>query len=448
MASASVSGLVSGLDTSTIISQLMQVEANPQTLLKTRLSTAQSNITTLQSLNAQFASLVTKADALAKTSAWTPLTAKSSSDQVSVVAGSNAPTGVVSFTVQQTAKAHSLTFASTAAGSDVVTSGSTSVTLTVNGEDLTLETGDGSLAGLVGAINDAHAGVTASTVKLDDGTLRLRVSSDTSGAASAFTLTNTDGSDLLGGATVVAGQDAAVTIGSDTVHSSSNTFTGLVTGLDVTINSSTPTGTAVDVTLTRDATSPQAAVKDLVDSANAILTQIDKLTAYNAATKTSGPLGGDPTIRDLRSKILDSVTRSADGTSMSGLGIATDRFGKITFDATAFASAYAADSSSVAAKLGAASSATTPGFAARLSAAAGFASDPDTGLLTTNITSRQTAATSMQTSIDDWDVRLATKQAAYNRQFTALEVSLSKLNNQSSWLTGQVNALTASKSSS
>ena len=35
MSTSSIGGLVSGMDTTTIISQLMQIEAQPQTLLKT-----------------------------------------------------------------------------------------------------------------------------------------------------------------------------------------------------------------------------------------------------------------------------------------------------------------------------------------------------------------------------------------------------------------------------
>ena len=75
MASASVSGLVSGLDTATIISQLMQVEAQPQAMLKTRLSAEQSHVSTLQSLNARFATLASKAHDLTTSAAWSPLTA-------------------------------------------------------------------------------------------------------------------------------------------------------------------------------------------------------------------------------------------------------------------------------------------------------------------------------------------------------------------------------------
>ena len=38
MANTSIGGLVSGLDTATIISQLMQLEAQPQTRLKTKVT--------------------------------------------------------------------------------------------------------------------------------------------------------------------------------------------------------------------------------------------------------------------------------------------------------------------------------------------------------------------------------------------------------------------------
>ncbi len=212
---ASVSGLVSGLDTASIVSQLMQVESNPQTLLKSRLSTANGTITTLQTLNAKFAALATKAGELSKPTAWTPVATTSSSTAITATAGATASPGTLSFTVNAAAGLHQLTFNSTAAGSDVVTTGSTQVRLDLlNGDaPLDIETGDGSLDSVVSAINQANAGVNASVVKLTDGTFRLRVVSATTGAGSDFTLTNTDGSDLLGGATVTAGRDASITVG-------------------------------------------------------------------------------------------------------------------------------------------------------------------------------------------------------------------------------------------
>ena len=66
MATASVSGLASGLDTATIIDQLMQLEAASQTRLKSRVTTEQSTLKVLQNLNTKFAALATQATDLTK----------------------------------------------------------------------------------------------------------------------------------------------------------------------------------------------------------------------------------------------------------------------------------------------------------------------------------------------------------------------------------------------
>ena len=441
----SVSGLVSGLDTTTIISQLMQVEAQPQTLMKNRLTTEQSTVSTLQTLNAKFAALTTKAHDLANPAAWSPLTTTSSSTSVSGVAGSTALPGSLGLTVQQTATAHQVTFAQTAAGGATVTSGSTHVTLTRHdGSTVDLDTGDGTMNGLVKAVNGANAGVTASAVRLDDGSYRLRVVSNTTGADSDFTLTNADGSALLGGTTVVAGQDAAITVGGDTIHSSTNTFTGLVQGLDVTIAPGTAAGTTADLTVARDATTASTNLKSLVDAANDILTQIDTLTAYDPTTKKSGALAGDSAVRELRSKVVNTVTSAADGGSLASVGVQTDRYGKITFDATKFASAFTTDPASVTARLGAPSTAAVPGFASRLEAVGKLASDSVNGSLTTDVQGHQSTATTLQKGIDDWDVRLAAKQDSLNQYYSNLEVTLGKLQDQASWLSGQISSLAGS----
>src|SRR5205085_2174929 len=164
-----------------IISQLMQVEAQPQTILKNRVTAEQTNISSLQALNAKFAALTTKATALAQQASWNPFTTTSSSTSVTATADSTALPGRFSFTVQQTATTSQLTFDTTVKPTDVVVP--TSVVLTTATGPVTLNTGDGSLNGLVSAVNKANAGVTASTVNLGDGTYRLRLVSHNTGAA-------------------------------------------------------------------------------------------------------------------------------------------------------------------------------------------------------------------------------------------------------------------------
>lgn len=435
---SSVSGLVSGLDTATIVSQLMQVESQSQTRIKSRLSTEQSTVKTLQELNSKLASLTTAAADLARATAWTPVTVTSSSNLVTATAGTAPVTGPLSFTVGHTAGAHGLSFATTVALTDTVTTGSTMVRLDhLDGTTVDLDTGDGSLQGLVRALNTSGTGVKASTVRLDDGTDRLLVRSTATGAASDFTLTNLDGSDLLGGATVTAGRDAELTVGTDTVHSATNTFTDVANGLTITLKAGIADGTTIDLDVQPDADTMTRTVHGLVDAINDALSRIDGLTAYNSATRTSGALSGDSAVRTVRNALLGSIYPS-DGSSLAGQGIELDRYGKLTFDEAAFRSAYAADPGAVAARF---TSGAVSGFAARVQAVAKGASDPINGTVTTSINGRTTDIERMQDSIADWDARLALRKDSLTRQFTALETALSRMNSQSSWLSGQLSSL-------
>lgn len=440
--SSSVGGLASGLDTATIINQLMQLEAAPQTRLKTRVSSEQSVVTTLQSLNTQLAGLRTKAEALAKASAWTPLSATSSNAAVTVTTGDGAEPTSLAVTVTSVARTHLLGFATTAAPTDVVTGASTQVTLDrYDGSPVTLETGDGTLQGLVDAVNDpgSGTGLRATLVNAGSGGCRLMVESVATGAAQDFTLTRADGSALLGGATVRAGTDAALSLGAGiSVGSTTNTFTDLVPGVTLTLGADAASGTSASIGVTRDTAKVTAAVQDLVTSLNSALSAIDKQTAYNATTKTSGPLAGDAGVRSLRDQLLEAVY-PADGSTLSTYGIQVNRNGLLDFDAATFTSAYVADPAGTAERF----DTTGSGFAARVAAVTKSASDSSTGTLTASITGRTSGIEQLKDTIDEWDRRLELRRTTLEQQFTALETALSQLNSQSSWLSSQIANLSA-----
>lgn len=437
---ASVSGLVSGLDTSSLVSQLMQVESLTQTGIKNKVTAEQANVKSLQDLNSAFAALAKAAADLAKTTAWNPVAvttsaAGSPTTQATVTAGTDAITGPLSFTIGRTAVAHQLSFSTTAALTDPVTTGSTLVRIDhLDGTTQDIDTGDGSLSGLVNGINAAGTGLKASTIRLDDGTYRLQVTSVETGVASDFTLTNLDGSDLLGGATVRAGDDAEITIGADILHSASNTFTSIANGLTITLSATATPGTTIDAEVKQDTSAMTATVKSLVESINEALAKIDTLTARDSTTKTSGPLAGDASIRALRNSVLNSIYPT-DGTSLASEGIQLDRYGKLTFDEATFEAAYAADPGSVAAKF---TSGAVDGFAARVQAIAKGASDSIDGSITTSIKNRNSTIDRLQDSIAAWDARLALRQEALTRRFTAMETALQQMSSQSSWLIGQL----------
>ncbi len=172
MANASIGGLVSGLDTATIIEQLMALEAAPQSRLKKRVETEQSLVTTLQTLNTKAALLGSKAADLAKPATWNAVTATSTNAAVTVTAAPTAGAARFNLTVTGVAKTHQLAFGTAAQLTDAVTGASTKVRLDrYDGTPVELETGDGTLQGLVTAINDpANAtGLRATPIRTENG---------------------------------------------------------------------------------------------------------------------------------------------------------------------------------------------------------------------------------------------------------------------------------------
>ncbi|CAM3668913.1 flagellar filament capping protein FliD [Nocardioides zeicaulis] len=435
---ASVSGLGSGLDTASIIDQFMQLEAASQTRLKSRQTTEKAVLTALQSLNTKLSSLATKASDLGKPAAWNTVTATSSEAKVALTATSAAGPGAFAVRVDQTAATHRLELASTV-GMSTAGTVPTSVRLDrLDGSTPLDLTTDGTLKGLVTAINDpANAtGLRATAVKVGTDAYRLVVESSASGAEQDFTLAGTDGSDLLGGATVRAGRDAKVTVGDTVVATStSNTFNDLVPGVTLTLAADTPVGTTSQVSLTRDATTATSTLKGLVDAINSVIADIDTQTKVSG-TGTRGALAGDGTVLSVRDRLLGSVF-PGNGTSLADLGVQTDRYGKLVLDEAKFTKAYAADPTAVQNRLTAAGS----GFVTKVADAAKRASDRVDGTLTSSITGRTTSIKRLDDDISAWDLRLELRRTALTRQFSAMETALNQMNSQSSWLSGQISSL-------
>ncbi|GAA3801795.1 flagellar filament capping protein FliD [Nocardioides panacisoli] len=446
---ASISGLVSGLDTAGLIDKMMQLEATTQNKLKIRVTSEQSEVTALQALNTKLANLSTTAAGLSgasssTTNVWATLQATSSNSAVTVTATSSAAPTAFSVTVGQTALSHQLAFLDPHAKTDVVTGTGTDVVLKRSGQpDLTISTAGGTLDQVASAINAANAGVRATLVKVgtSGGTdqYRLLVESTTTGAGQAFDLTDADGGSLLGGATVRAGRDATISVGGIDATSSTNTFADLVPGVTITLGAAA-TGTAA-ISVSRDATARSAAVKTMVTSINAILDSISTQTANNSDASKAGVLAGDGTVRQVASNLLESIY-PGDKTSMAAYGIQVDRYGKLVFDETKFAAAYQADPDAVTAAITG-----TNGFAARVKKVADAASDRYTGSVTTTINGHNSTIKQLNDSIASWDDRLALRRTTLETQYTALETALSQMQSQQAWLTSQLSALSSSSSS-
>jgi flagellar hook-associated protein 2 len=363
----------------------------------------------------------------------------SAHEGVSASITADATAGSFAMTVDQIAAAHRLRFTDSAAMDSVIVSGGTALSLTRDGVTTTLDSGDGTLAGVVQALNATGTGVSATTIRLDDGTHKLVVQSIETGEASQFTLTSGDGTALLSGASATAGQDAQVTVEGNTVRSATNTFTDVVPGITFTVSASA-VGEASDLTVKSDPTSAVGSIKALVEQVNSMIGSISSASSWNATSKKSGPLSGESSVRTVGVSLQQALYPS-DNTSMAQFGLQTDRNGKLVFDEAKFTEALAADPAAVATAFTG-----TTGFASRIEAVAVAASDKDNGTITAAIKGRDSAISRLEANIDAWDTRLELREASLTRQYTALEVALSSMNSQSTWLAGQISSLNGSSS--
>jgi flagellar hook-associated protein 2 len=101
---SSIDGLASGLNTTSIIDSLMAVEAQPQTLLKTKLASDQTMISTLQSLNSKLSSLKDLASGDSAVNALNLFSATTTSPSITATATTSATAGSIDVTVTQLAQ--------------------------------------------------------------------------------------------------------------------------------------------------------------------------------------------------------------------------------------------------------------------------------------------------------------------------------------------------------
>jgi flagellar hook-associated protein 2 len=456
MANTSIGGLVSGLDTASIITQLMQLEARPQTMLKSKVSSEQRAITSLQTLNAKLASIATKAGDLTKLTQWEATKATSNNDKVTVTTAAGAAAGSLTFRVDQLATSAREVYAVGKPSGDT-SAMAANLTYSISYADgrasEQFSTGTGSLQDIATQIN-ATKGARATLLRVGGTdaapTYDLHVVSATTGSTSDFTITQVQAAgdlnppaQLLGvTAQETAGTNAKITpTGMGQLEFASNTIKGLMAGVDVTLLAGSE-GTSTTIAVATDPQSLADKVKAMVDAVNSALDDVSSLTAYNSATKTAGALAGDSVLRDVRNELLTAVSGGVAGTSLAPYGVQTDRNGKLVFDESKFEAAYAADPVGTAAKfIEPTPPSTVVGIAATLEKLAKSFSNSVDGTVTNAIKGRTTLVDRMEDDIADWDVRLEQRRAGLQRQYGALEVALGKLQSQSTWLAGQISSL-------
>ncbi len=348
-----IGGIASGLDTNSIVSQLMQLERIPIRQIQTQRAAYQARIDAWAKISTRVTALQEKVETLDTTADWRSfITATSSNEEaVSVSASGGATPAVVSFSVTRLAASHQMSSDTTyTSATDLVGAGTFSITIDGTQHDITT-TASTTVADLTRQIDDLDIGVTASTVSVDTGSVKILLAAEESGDASVFTVSGDVGTISV----LEQGQDAQVTLGSGpgalVVERASNTIDDLIVGVTLTLHSTT--ADTVTVNVARDVDAAAAAIKAMVEELNSTLSTIDAQTkTASEETSASGPLSADATARSLKMSLRSYLSGAvssfdSDYKTTSSIGISLTRQGSFTLDETKLRDALADDFAAV-----------------------------------------------------------------------------------------------------
>lgn len=439
-----LSGLASGVDSDSLISQLIALEKQGQnkfTLGQSRVGARQSG---LKDVASRLTNLKNAAAELRSVTTWKDKQSVTSSDttRLDVSSTTTAGPGGYSLEIQRMARSEQRTYD--------FTPSSSAGQITIGGVAVDLAA-DATIADAVSAINTA----TGSPVYAAAVEGRLVLSARTTGAASAFTAS---GSTVAEDATKArAGLDALYTIdGGAQQSSATNTVEGAIAGVKLTFKGTTNGSVTVNVGAPGvDKDALVAKMKTFVENYNSAITFMrEKVTeksdpkATTSSGVRAGALRGDAllqsttgALRGLASEPVAGLPAELD--QLSELGLTTGATtgsgtvsqdalaGKLSFDETKFRALLDTNPDGVKKLLGAVTG--TSGFAQKIEGAL----EPLTGA-TGTISERVKAAdgeiSRLKDQITRSDARIAGKEKRLRAQFLAMEQAMAASNASSAQL--------------
>jgi flagellar hook-associated protein 2 len=431
MSTITFNGLASGLDSASMIEQLVNVEraaANTATTKKSNLDTQKSIV---NSLSSGLSALATAVRAMDLDSEIKPRTATNSDNRVSVAASAGASPGVHDLRVKSLATSQ-VTQSRTFATADAGVLGTGSVAITVGGTTKNVSwTAADSLDAIATRINQADAGVNASVVKVAEGDYRLVMNAKDSGTAKAPTFVDSgDGLDLSNAANIKrVATNAVVNVNGIDITRSSNVITDALAGMTLTLNSThAVTDPDAKATVTLDSKSLTDKVQKMVDAFNSVNASLHNQLSYTGTKKGDNTLFGDSTLRGLQGALATLKTSAyGENTTLSAMGISVDKGGAMTLDSAKLVDAVTKDPDAVSKIF------LTNGFATAVTGLTDRYTSSD-GLLaskTQSLTDRQKV---LQDQIDRVNKKADDLQSRLEKQFAALEEAMSKMKSQSSYL--------------
>lgn len=463
MATMSAAGIGSGLDVSSIISQLMSIERAPIQALTKRVSSFQAQLSAYGQLKGGMSALQTAAEAIGRTERFAAF--KSSigdSTLFSAAVGTGARAGNYAIEVKFLAQAQKLASAGFASNAAPVASGTLNIELgqlsggvyTADPDktlSLTIDGTNNTLAGVRDAINAAKQGVTATIV--NDGSAnpaRLVITSNDTGTSNTIRISGIAGLDYDPVSNTgsmeqkITAQNAVLNIDGIEITRSSNTVTDAIEG--VTLNlAKTNLGSTTTLNVASDTEAVKKNIEAFVKSYNDLNTTIRTQTAFNATTKTGGALNGDSTVRALSNTLRGLVGGEVPGapggySRLSDVGITFQTDGSLKIDAAKLDAALADPTKDISGLFG--NAAGTIGIAAGVAKEIKGMLGVD-GLLSNRTDGLNSNIRRMNDRKDVLELRMTKIELRFQTQFTALDRMMSSMNATSQYLTQQLASLSS-----
>ncbi len=450
-----IGGLASGLDTNSIVEQMMQIERQPRTKLdnKAAVVTARQNL--LQDFQSRLRAVEAAARDLRSASLWSQSQTATSGDpaRVGAVIGTGAGVGGYQVEVTQLANSAQRTYAFARPAADG--------TITIDGHDTAIRA-DATIDEVIAAVNGDSAATVWAT-KTDDGTLVL--SSRRTGDSGTGFIAVTDGTGALTEDVSRAkqGRDALFTVDGVAGRSSTNETSSAIPGVRLTLSGVTTVSGPVTVTVGApgaDAATIEGKLRAFVDVYNSTVDAIRaKLTERtvpnpaNAVERQKGMLHGDTMLTGMLAQMRQAIYTPLRGLpegmdSLADLGISTGSAsatvsqdalaGRLTLDSAKLRSALASDPDGVETLL-----AGVDGLGGWARGFEDIVHEVSTtgGTLSSRIDGAGSELKRLQASMAQMDQRLELREQTLRAQFTAMEAALAASQSQGQWLAGQLAAL-------
>jgi flagellar hook-associated protein 2 len=441
MTAVTFAGLASGLDTSALVTQLVNAERAPANAIASHQADINSQKSIVGRLSAALSTLGTAVKALSLPTQTQPRTASSSDGHVTVAASPGAVATV--HDVRVTSVAHSEITSSRefdSADAGVLGTGSVTITTGANSKQIDYGSSD-SLADIASKINDAGLGAKAS-VLFDGSKYRLMVASTDTGKAAAASFV--DGGDSLGLSDIanikVPAQDAVAMIDGVKVTRGKNVIDDAVSGLTITLVSAHPTDdptASSALTVSLDTAGLKNTLTQFVAAYNAVNSAVHAQLDYTGTKRGTDTLFGDSMIRQLEGALGNVMTSGYgsdvnDPKTIGAVGLTRARDGSLTIDDTKLSAALAANPNAIGDLF------VTGGFAAAMTAMTDAYSRSGDGILSSKTQSLNDRFDMLQTQSDLINRRADALQTQLEAQFNALETAMSKMKSQSAFLSSML----------